>query len=149
MRQVRPSIDELVGYAVKRLQQRVRHAGEAALRPYGLSMPQYAVLAVLAESPGASGAELARRCFVTRQTMTGLLQGLRAMGLVDRSAESGAGRAQPMALTRTGLEQATVARRAVDRVERRMTSALDAADRTRLLELLDTCAAALAPDEDA
>ena len=46
-----------------------------ALRPHGASLPEYAVLTALAEEPGLSNADLARRAFVTPQTMKQVLQG--------------------------------------------------------------------------
>ena len=41
------------------------------LRILALTTPQYAALAAIAELPGISGAALAKRCFVTPQTITG------------------------------------------------------------------------------
>jgi DNA-binding MarR family transcriptional regulator len=58
-----------VGYLVKRVQQALRRRCDAALKPTGLSMAQYAALRALAEHPDASAAELARLCFVTRQSL--------------------------------------------------------------------------------
>src|SRR6201984_3835559 len=64
-----------VGYLVKRVQQGLRRRCDAALKPTGLSMAQYAALRALAEHPDASAAELARLCFVTRQSLQDLLTG--------------------------------------------------------------------------
>jgi hypothetical protein len=54
--------EEAVGYLVKRVQQALRRRCDAALKPTGLSMAQYALLRALADHPEASAAELARRC---------------------------------------------------------------------------------------
>ncbi|MDT5390017.1 MAG: hypothetical protein QOE04_3658, partial [Mycobacterium sp.] len=75
------------GYLVKRVQQSMRRRCDAALRPTGLSMAQYAALRALADHPDASASELARLCFVTRQSLQDLLTSLRASGLV-RAATS-------------------------------------------------------------
>src|SRR3984893_7135810 len=72
-----------VGYLVKRVQQGLRRRCDAALKPTGLSMAQYAALRALAEHPDASAAELARLCFVTRQSLQDLLTGLRTAGVVE------------------------------------------------------------------
>jgi DNA-binding MarR family transcriptional regulator len=74
------------GYLVKRVQQSMRRRCDAALRPTGLSMAQYAALRALADHPDASASELARLCFVTRQSLQDLLAGLRSSGLVQSVA---------------------------------------------------------------
>ena len=73
----RSQTEEGVGYLVKRVQQSLRRRCDAALRPTGLSMAQYVVLRALADHQDASAAELARRCFVTRQSLQDVLGGLR------------------------------------------------------------------------
>src|ERR1700744_6814967 len=89
-----------VGYLVKRVQQGLRRRCDAALKPTGISMAQYAVLHALAEHPDASAAELARLCFVTRQSLQDVLTGLRAADLVQNADAEPRGRAQSLALTR-------------------------------------------------
>src|ERR1700756_5116940 len=78
-----PEKERSIGYLVKRVQQGLRRRCDAALKPTGLSMAQYAALRALAEHPDASAAELARLCFVTRQSLQDLLTGLRTAGLVE------------------------------------------------------------------
>jgi DNA-binding MarR family transcriptional regulator len=89
-----------VGYLVKRVQQGLRRRCDAALKPTGLSMAQYAALRALAEHPDASAAELARLCFVTRQSLQDLLTGLRTAGLVETVDAPPRGRARSLRLTR-------------------------------------------------
>ena len=85
--------EDAVGYLVKRVQQSLRRRCDAALRPTGLSMAQYAALRALADHPDASASELARLCFVTRQSLQDLLTGMRSAGLVaDADARRGGGR---------------------------------------------------------
>ena len=50
----------------------------------GSGSPHYVVLTLLAESPGLPNAELARKAFVTPQSMTEVLKQLEASGLVER-----------------------------------------------------------------
>src|ERR1700729_3083324 len=73
-----------IGYLVKRVQQGLRRQCDLALKPTGLSMAQYSTLRALHEHPEASAAELARLCFVTRQSLQDVLSGLRAAGLVEK-----------------------------------------------------------------
>jgi hypothetical protein len=66
-------VTDLVGYQLKRAQQALRTAMDEGLRAQGLTTPQYAALTHLEADEPLSGAELARRCFVTAQTMNAIL----------------------------------------------------------------------------
>ncbi|MEV8373315.1 MarR family transcriptional regulator [Kribbella sp. NPDC056861] len=58
---------------------------DAALAQYGLTAPQYAVLALLAERPGIANSELAQRSSVAPPTMIRMLGSLAEAGLIDRA----------------------------------------------------------------
>ncbi|QUQ64861.1 MarR family winged helix-turn-helix transcriptional regulator [Kutzneria sp. CA-103260] len=128
------------GYLVKRVQQLIRHAADVELRNAGLSMSQYAVLNALFEHPGASSAELARRCFVTRQSLQDVLSGLRSAGLVVVAEKAVTGRARPASLTKLGRQRLEHAEKVVATVENRMLAGLSPDDRGRLTMLLIRCA---------
>lgn len=128
------------GYLVKRVQQLLRHASDVELRNTGLSMSQYAVLTALAEHPGASSAELARRCFVTRQSLQDVLSGLRIGGLVVVADKPRTGRARPARLTELGQQRLEQAEKVMSAVEGRMLAGLSPDDRGRLTMLLIRCA---------
>jgi DNA-binding MarR family transcriptional regulator len=136
---------ERPGYLVKRTQQALRQACDEQLRAIGLSMSQYAVLRALADSPGASSAELARQCFVTRQSLRDVLGGLRTAGLVTVAAEATSGRARPVTLTRSGKIHLQGAEKLVTEVEDRMLDGFSAADQRRLAQLLKACSENLRP----
>lgn len=129
-----------VGYLVKQVDQVFRRSCEERLRPLGLSMSQYAVLYVLSQAPGVPAAELARRTFVTRQSLRDVLTGLRRAGLVDVATQPTARRALPVTLTESGRSLLDQADTIVDEVERRMTADLPADDLHRLRSLLAACA---------
>jgi DNA-binding MarR family transcriptional regulator len=133
MSQVRP------GYLVKQVQQLLRRACDSELRTSGLSVSQYAVLRELADRPGVSAAELARRCFVTRQSLQDVLAGLRQSELVA-VGEPTRGRARPVTLTAAGRKWLHSAEKAMTRAENRMLAGLGAAEQRRLSELLQRCA---------
>jgi len=128
------------GYLVKRVQQSMRRRCDAALRPTGLSMAQYAALRALADHPDASASELARLCFVTRQSLQDLLAGLRSSGLVQSVASPGQGRAIALALTPSGRKRLAASHDAVLEVERVMVQGLSAGARQQLADLLTQCA---------
>src|SRR6476659_479618 len=104
-----PDTERAVGYLVKRVQQSVRRQCDAALRPSGLSMAQYAAMRALADHPEASASELARLCFVTRQSVQDLLSGLRSSGLVSESDRGSRGRARALMLTVSGAKRLAAA----------------------------------------
>jgi DNA-binding MarR family transcriptional regulator len=125
-----------IGYLVKRVQQGLRRECDAALKPTGLSMAQYSTLRALHEHPEASAAELARLCFVTRQSLQDVLAGLRAAGLVENADADPRGRAQSLALTRLGSRRLGAAHAAVFAVEDVMLKGVAARERRTVAEVL-------------
>lgn len=133
-------IESAIGYLAKRVQQAFRRRSDAALRRQGVSMSQYAVLRALADHPGASAADLARLCFVTRQSLQDVLGGLRASGLVDDGEGPTRGRARALRLSSSGRDRLTAAHQAVLGVEDQLTQGLSENERTQLAALLSRCA---------
>ena len=140
-----------VGYLVKRVQQGLRRRCDAALKPTGLSMAQYALLRALHDHPDASASELARLCFVTRQSLRDVLGGLRVAGLVALSDAPVRGRARGLQLTPLGLRRLKDSHAAVEGVEAEMLRGIPSAARNQLAALLIRCAENLEalPDLDA
>ena len=118
-----------IGYLVKRVQQGLRRQCDLALKPTGLSMAQYSTLRALNEHPEASAAEVARLCFVTRQSLQDVLSGLRAAGLVETADAPPRGRARSLELTRLGSRRLSAAHDAVFGVEAVMLQGISARDR--------------------
>jgi DNA-binding MarR family transcriptional regulator len=129
-----------IGYLIKRVQQGLRRECDAALKPTGLSMAQYSTLRALHEHPEASAAELARLCFVTRQSLQDMLTGLRAAGLVENADAEPRGRAQSLALTRLGSRRLGAAHEAVFAVEDVMLQGISGRERRTVAEALLRCA---------
>ncbi|WP_433467424.1 MarR family winged helix-turn-helix transcriptional regulator [Spirillospora sp. CA-128828] len=130
-----------VGYVLKQVHASMRTAMDEALRPLDLTVPQYACLELLGQNPGLSNAELARRAFVTRQSMNLVLRRLQERGLLTRPDQAPHGRALPTELTgdgRTLLRQASVTVRAV---EKQLFSPLSREQQLRLREDLAACLA--------
>jgi DNA-binding MarR family transcriptional regulator len=123
--------------------QAFRRACEEHLRELGLSMSQYAVLRALADAPGAPAAELARRTFVTRQSLQDVLAGLSTAGLAAVAAQPIAGRALPVTLTDAGQSILDQADEIVLDVEKRMVASLPPGEVQRLASLLTACARSL------
>lgn len=135
-----PAIERGSGYLVKRVQQALRRRCDAALKPIGLSMAQYAVLRALHDHPDASASEIARLCFVTRQSLRDVLSGLRAADLVALSDTQGPGRARALQLTPQGLGHLKKSHAIVEGVEADMLHGIPATARRELAALLLRCA---------
>ena len=135
-------VEERVGYVLKQVQQALRAAMDEVLRRRGVTTAQYAALSTLEEAPGLSGAELARRCFVTPQTMNEIVAHLEAVGLVERRRGDDA-RILRAALTAAGQDLVVVCHQAVGVIEERMVSGLSPHERQQLLSSLRRCVDAL------
>jgi DNA-binding MarR family transcriptional regulator len=94
--------EDMSGYLVKRAQSLINLSLEEIVSKHGLGIPHYVVLAMLAETPGLPNAELARKAFVTPQSMNEALQQLEASGLVERQASPSNARILNAQLTQTG-----------------------------------------------
>ena len=132
-----------VADAIRKTQHLLRLETDNALRSIGLTAPQYFVLAALAAQSGLSGAALARRCYVTPQTMTGIIANLAASGLVARQADPEHGRVIQTKLTPGGEDLLRKARVAIERVEAAMVREIDPVEREALTDLLQQCAEGL------
>ncbi|ARF77958.1 MarR family winged helix-turn-helix transcriptional regulator [Kitasatospora aureofaciens] len=106
-------------------------------------MPQYVTLLVLQQSSGMSGAQLARECMVTPQTMTTILTNLENKGLITRETSSVHQKVLVAKLTRTGRALAKKADTLARGVEQRLADAFDDTEQAQLRELLERSAAAL------
>ncbi|MFX4273884.1 MarR family winged helix-turn-helix transcriptional regulator [Propionibacteriaceae bacterium Y1685] len=126
------------GRLIKELQQLVRQAGDAALADVGLSVSQYAVLYALVHEPDLTAAELARRCFVTRQSLGEMVNSLTERGLV--SAGEVAGRSRPIRLTSAGRAKVRAAERRMATVEDQLVAGFSAKEKSTLVRLMERCA---------
>lgn len=128
------------GYAVKRLQLAVRTAVDTAVASTKLSMAQFAVLRTLADSGPMPAAELARRCFITRQSMQDVLGCLRDRGLVDTVVSDSGVRSRRLEVTAQGREVLGDATLRVQAVDDRMLRGLSSRDRAQFVSWLNLCA---------
>ncbi|HYS38614.1 MAG TPA: MarR family transcriptional regulator [Pseudonocardiaceae bacterium] len=134
------SLDQRPGYAVKRLQLAIRNSVDDDLASMRLSMAQFAALRVLADSGPVTAAELARQCFVTRQSMQDVLNSLRARYLVETVETASGGRTQKIAIMPAGKELMEQAIVKVEAVDRRMLRGLTPRQQVQFVSWLNTCA---------
>lgn len=119
-----PPAAESIGYMVKAAQHLIRQRLDAALSDCGLSTAQYALLSALEGTEAPSGAELARRCFITPQSVNSLLATLERDGMIRRSASASHGRVIETALTETGRERLSTAHRLAQGIEEQMLTGI-------------------------
>ena len=128
------------GYALKRAQHVLRVRMDDALRPLGLTTPQYAVLCAIEAEAGLSNARLARAAFVTAQTMHGLLTNLERSSLLVREPDPAHGRVLRTRLTDRGQHVLAQAHGLVAVIENHMVTSLGAAASSQMTAALSKCA---------
>src|SRR5258708_11954405 len=112
------------GYLLKRAQATLNAAMAGVLREHGATLAQYAVLTALDEEPGLSNAGLARRAFVTPQTMNQVLQELEQKRWAARHPDPAHARILQADLTPAGRTALRACRPAVDAVEEQIVCPL-------------------------
>jgi DNA-binding MarR family transcriptional regulator len=135
--------DERLGLDIKRAEQALITAKQVAVRPAGLTVPQYAALLALADNPGISGAALARACLVTPQAMTVVLKNLEERGLVERTAHPWHRNILETHLTEAGQHALTAADERAVVVEQAIKNELTPEEQTTLRTLLGRCTQAI------
>ena len=129
-----------ISYVVARLERAGRSAIAKRLAPYDLTTLQYTTLSILGRrGEPLSNAQLARRAYMTPQSMSEVIDALERKGLIARDP-NGKGRALPATLTPEGRRVLAACERAVDELEDEMLAGLD---REQLLAALKSAVRAL------
>lgn len=137
---------EAIGYLLKTAQQSLRRAMDRSLREVGITTPQYAAMTFLDEAPGLSNAQLARRAFVTPQTMNRILVNLEHTGMVVRDPHPELGRVLTTRLSKKGRSVLADCHRRVNQVEHRMLASFTPAEQRQYADLLSRSTRALRPN---
>jgi len=80
-------IENCISFLTGKAAQQVSRRARDKLAPYGITPVQYAVLRVLWEQDGRSGAEIGARLSIDSATTTGVIDRLEAAGLVNRQPD--------------------------------------------------------------
>ncbi|MGQ4618920.1 MarR family transcriptional regulator [Nocardia sp. R7R-8] len=131
-------------YLVKRLESAVRRDLDDALREHGLTTPQYAALSILGRHPGMSSAQLARRAFVTAQSMQVMVAAFARSGYVERRPRPDNQRILCNYLTDKGRGALVRCEEAAEAVEKKMLDGLDRPSVAALRTALELCVRNLA-----
>ncbi|QGZ47626.1 MarR family transcriptional regulator [Streptomyces sp. QHH-9511] len=122
---------------IRRSEQALMAHHEAVLRAYGLTMTQYTVLLILSREGGMSGAQLARSCGVTQQSMSSVLTNMETKELIRRETSPVHAKVQIATLTDPGQALLDRAYQEVVILERALTDAFTPAEHAALCELLE------------
>lgn len=98
MERVEDCISFLIGKAAQQIARRARER----LTAFGVTPTQYAVLKVLWERDGQSGADLGGRLLIDSATVTGVVDRLQAAGLLERRPHGEDRRVHSLFLTGPG-----------------------------------------------
>ena len=128
-----PQLEPRVGYVVARLERAIRRAIHDRVKPYGLTTLQYTTLSVLGRRGELSNAQLARRAFMTPQSMSEVLEALERKGLIERNPHPNHRRVFPAALTEHGRSVLATCDAEVDVLEQEMLADLTPHQKKSLL----------------
>jgi DNA-binding MarR family transcriptional regulator len=133
-----------ISYAVARLERAIRAAIAERVRPHGLTTLQYTTLSVLhRHGTPLSNAQLARRAYMTPQSMSEVIDALESKGLIKRNPHRNHGRLLPVALTAKGRRELAACDRAVDEMEDVMLAELSERERGAFLEMVKSAVRSL------
>ncbi len=134
---VEAPIDSDLCTRIRRSEQALMAHHETVLRVYGLTMTQYTVLLILAREGGMSGAQLARSCGVTQQSMSSVLTNMENKELIRREASPVHAKVQIATLTDEGQALLDRAYQEVVVLERALGDAFTPSEHASLCELLE------------
>lgn len=130
-------LDEFLPYRLSVLSNRLSAAiARAYSRRYGLSIPEWRVIAVLALAPGASAAEVAERTAMDKVAVSRAVRRLVQTGRLTRRTAAGDRRRSILELTAEGRRIYQRVTPALRRYEAELLAALSARERRALDALL-------------
>ena len=126
-----------VSYAVARLHQRLFASISERVAPYGLTTLQFTTLSVLSRHGAPlSTSQLARRAFMTPQSMSEVIHALERNGLIKRNPHPNHRRTLPATITPKGRRVLAACDGAVSEFEDSMLSGFSEKDRAAFLDMV-------------
>ncbi|HET6966340.1 MAG TPA: MarR family transcriptional regulator [Acidimicrobiales bacterium] len=128
-----------ITYMVKQLELAIRADVDAMAREHGLTAPQYTALTVLHRHPDMSGAQLARRSFVSAQAGNEMISNLERKGLISRQPDPANRRILRIRLTADGERVVKACQGEMDAIERRMLAGIPSGAAADFKAVLSAC----------
>jgi DNA-binding MarR family transcriptional regulator len=129
----------LAAQLMKRILIHFRGQLDEALRPQRVTTAQLQVLYAIRNEPGASGAQLARLCYITPQSAQSLLKNLEEGGWIVRVKDKVNDRILVAQLTPSGEELLETAEKAARVIEKRVWKGVSDEAVERLNAVLEQC----------
>ena len=95
-------IEDCISFLLGKAGQKITRRAKDKLSCHGVTPVQYAILKLLWEADGQTGAELSARLVIDSATMTGLIDRMQVSGLLERRTDDGDRRIQLLFLTKQG-----------------------------------------------
>jgi DNA-binding MarR family transcriptional regulator len=131
------AVEPRISYAIARLHQLVFSSISELAARHGLTALQFTTLSVLnRHGTPLSSSQLARRSFMTAQSMHEVIHRLEADGLIERNPHPDHGRKLPASLTTKGRRVLAACEAAVADFEATMLSGFSKSDRTTFLNIV-------------
>jgi len=130
-------IEDCISFIAGKAYQQISQEAKRRLAPFGVTPPQYALLKVLWERDGQSGAELGERLVFDSATMTGLIDRLAQADFVERRADPADRRVNRVFLTERGRALRRPLDREMDAMNADFLGRFSRADAAKLRELLE------------
>jgi DNA-binding MarR family transcriptional regulator len=126
-----------VSYAVARLHQRLFASITERVAPYGLTTLQFTTVSVLSRHGAPlSTSQLARRAFMTPQSMSEVIHALERKRLIKRDPHPNHRRTLPATLTAKGRRVLAGCEESVSEFERSMLDGFSEQDRAAFLDMV-------------
>jgi DNA-binding MarR family transcriptional regulator len=126
-----------ISYAIARLHQLVFAAVSERAARHGLTALQFTTLSVLnRHGVPLSNSQLARRSFMTAQSMHEVIHRLEQEGLIARTPHPSHGRKLPATLTTKGRRVLVACEQAIGEFEKTMLKGLTKADQSNFLRIV-------------
>jgi len=129
-------LNDLVGYALRRVQMKVFQHLVECLTPYDLRPAQFSALAIIAQNPGPTQAELAKALNIEPPQVVPLLNKLEEAGLALRVRSKADKRSYGLYLSKAGEKLLKTLYGVAEESDRAATANLDHDERRQLLALL-------------
>jgi len=138
---------QMVGYVLKQAQHALRIRMDRLLQAQDLTMAQHIALSLIEASPRITNAEIARRAFVTPQTMHRIVTDVEAAELISASADPKNKRLVLRSLTDKGRKLIAYTHEVAATVEQQMLRGFTQEDRQQFTRFLQCAIDNLERDE--
>lgn len=124
---------------MKRIMNQFRVHLDEQLRPQGLTTAQMQVLFAVRNSPGSSGAQIARSCYITPQTTQALLKQLEGSGFIVRGKDPVNDRIVTARITAEGERLAESVEKNARALQQKLWEGISDREMNGLSDLVERC----------